>query len=78
MIIIPYYTDARQKSHGGVPSIYTHRKSDTLPVVSLSSTIYSNPKLFSISRAILNNFLCVSILTYFGEIKFMFVSKKLK
>jgi DNA/RNA endonuclease G (NUC1) len=31
--------------------------------------------LFSI--AILNDFLCVSILTYFGEIKCMFVSKKL-
>jgi len=30
------------------------------------------------SRAILNDFLCVSILTYIGEIKFMFISKKLK
>ena len=28
--------------------------------------------------AILNDFLCVSILTYFGEIKFMFLSEKLK
>ena len=28
--------------------------------------------------AILNDFLRASILTYFGEIKFMFVSKKLK
>ena len=37
MIIIPYYTDERQKSHGGFTSIYTHRKSDTLPISAYKS-----------------------------------------
>jgi len=32
MIIIPYYTDDRQKVIVGLTSIYTHRKSDTLPM----------------------------------------------